>query len=99
MCGYELGGNFEQAKLDQSLHLGSHCSCGREETLAMSFVIFSRRTRKLWWKQNLDIFFCTETSNRGNSVSFQAFSLIFGAKLACEQDESFELSFVCLSEK
>ena len=43
-------------------------------------------------------FFSAETSNRGNSVSFQAFSLIFGPKLASDQDESFELSFVCLSE-
>ena len=43
--------------------------------------------------------FSAETSNRGNSVSFQAFSLIFSSKLASDRDEAFELSFVCLSEK
>ena len=62
--------------------LGSNYSCGQEETLAMSFVIFCRRTRKLWWKQNLILFFGSKTSNRRNSVNLQAFSLIFGAKLA-----------------
>ena len=46
-----------------------------------------------------DTFFVAETSNRGNLVNFQAFSLIFGAKLAWDRDESFELSFVFLSEK
>ena len=84
MCGYQLGGNFEQAKLDQSL--------SKLQDLELILFMWSRgnvcgvvcnvyKERESYGGNKFGCYLiCAGTSNQDNSVNFQAFSLIFGAK-------------------